>query len=55
MTLALERERQMYAIFSDDELATLSALQNRFRAHIPTVRTPKPLAFPAAARRKARS
>lgn len=55
MALALERERQMYAIFSDDELATLSALLTRFRAHIPTVRTPKPLAFPSAARRKARS
>ncbi len=55
MTLALGRERQMYAIFSDDELETLSALLKRFRAHIPTVRTPKPLAFPSSARRKARS
>jgi DNA-binding MarR family transcriptional regulator len=48
MALALERERQMYAIFSDDELKVLSALLKRFRAHIPTVRTPKPLPFPAA-------
>jgi DNA-binding MarR family transcriptional regulator len=43
MALALERERQMYSIFSDDELRTLSALLKRFRAHIPTVRAPKPL------------
>jgi DNA-binding MarR family transcriptional regulator len=50
MALALERERLMYAIFSSDELRTLSALLKRFRAHIPTVRTPKPLPFPAAAR-----
>jgi DNA-binding MarR family transcriptional regulator len=50
MTLALERERQMYAIFSDDELKTLSALLKRFRAHIPTVRTLKPLPFPPAGR-----
>jgi DNA-binding MarR family transcriptional regulator len=50
MALALERERQMYAIFSDDELATLSALLMRFRTHIPTIRTPKPLQFPVAKR-----
>jgi DNA-binding MarR family transcriptional regulator len=50
MALALERERLMYAIFSSDELRTLSALLKRFRAHIPTVRTPKPLPFPAAGR-----
>lgn len=48
MALALERERQTYAIFSDDELAMLSALLKRFHAHIPTVRTPKPVPFPAA-------
>jgi len=47
MALALERERQMYAIFSNDELATLSALLKRFRAHVLTVRTPRPLPFPA--------
>ena len=50
MALALERERQMYVIFSDDELETLSALLKRFRAHIPTVRTPKPVPFPASGR-----
>lgn len=50
MALALERERQLYAIFSDDELATLSALLKRFRAHIATVRTPKPVPFAAAGR-----
>jgi DNA-binding MarR family transcriptional regulator len=55
MALALERERQMYAIFSDAELVTLSALLKRFRAHIPTVRTPKPLPFPASGRTAARS
>jgi DNA-binding MarR family transcriptional regulator len=50
MSLALERERQMYAIFSDDELATLSALLKRFRVHIPTIRTPKPVPFPETSR-----
>ncbi len=48
MAVALERERQMYAIFSDGELQTLSELLKRFRAHIPAVRTPKPLPFPSA-------
>ena len=55
MALALERERLMYAIFSSDELRTLSALLKRFRAHIPTVRTPKPLPFPAARQRSSSS
>ena len=55
MGLALERERQMYAIFSDDELQTLSALLKRFRAHVSTVRTPKPLMFSAGSRRKAQA
>ena len=55
MALALERERRMYAIFSGDELRTLSALLKRFRAHIPTVRTPKPLPFPAASHRSSSS
>ncbi len=50
MALALERERQMYVIFSEAELQTLSELLKRFRAHIPTIRTPKPLPFPAAGR-----
>jgi DNA-binding MarR family transcriptional regulator len=46
MALALERESQMYAIFSEDELHTLSELLKRFHAHVPTVRTPKPVPFP---------
>ena len=50
MALALERERQMYAIFSDDELQMMSELLKRFRAHIPTMRTAKPLPFPASGR-----
>jgi DNA-binding MarR family transcriptional regulator len=44
MALALERERKMYAIFSAHELETLSGLLQRFRAHIPTLRTPTPVA-----------
>jgi DNA-binding MarR family transcriptional regulator len=48
MALALERERLMYAIFSEHELETLSALLKRFRAHIPTLRTPQPVPFPVA-------
>ena len=52
MAIALERERQLYSIFSDAELRTLSTLLNRFRAHVPTVRTPKPLPFPGPASRR---
>jgi DNA-binding MarR family transcriptional regulator len=48
MALALEREQRLYEVFSDAELATLSALLKRFRGHIPTVRTPKPVPFPVA-------
>jgi len=61
LALALERERRMYAIFSDAELATLSALLRRYRSHLATVQTPEPLRFPAtgsgsvAKRRKSRT
>lgn len=49
MVVALERERQVLSIFSEDEVRTLSALLKRLHTHVPEVRTPKPLPFPRAA------
>src|SRR5262249_24410959 len=45
MTVLLEREKRLMAVFSAEEVATLSALLQRLRAHVPTVRGPKPMLF----------
>ena len=54
MAVLLERERRLMAVFSAEEVATLSGLLQRLRAHVPSVRTARPAAFPprAAPRRK---
>jgi DNA-binding MarR family transcriptional regulator len=55
MTVLLEREKRLMAVFSAEEVATLSTLLQRLRAHVPSVRGPKPTPFPrraAAPRRK---
>jgi DNA-binding MarR family transcriptional regulator len=43
MMVAREREKQLLAIFSADEVESLSGLLQRLRAHVPTIRMPKPL------------
>jgi DNA-binding MarR family transcriptional regulator len=40
MSVILERERKLMAVFSVDEVATLSSLLQRLRAHVPTIREP---------------
>jgi DNA-binding MarR family transcriptional regulator len=54
MTVLLERERRLMAVFTAEEAATLSSLLQRLRAHVPTMRGPKPAPFPrhASAKRK---
>jgi DNA-binding MarR family transcriptional regulator len=55
MAVLLDRERRLMAVFSADEVAALSSLLQRLRAHVPNVRTPKLAPFPQgdpATRRK---
>ena len=55
MTVLLEREKRLTAVFSAEEVATLSNLLQRLRAHVPSVRGPIPTAVPRrapASRRK---
>jgi DNA-binding MarR family transcriptional regulator len=53
MVLAFDREKRLLAIFSAEEAEMLSVLLQRLRAHIPTVRTAKPV--PLVGRRARRA
>jgi DNA-binding MarR family transcriptional regulator len=41
MVLALQREKQLYSIFTNDEFRALSSLLQKFRAHLLAVRKPE--------------
>jgi hypothetical protein len=41
MVLALQREKQLYSILTNDELLVLSSLLQKFRSHLLAVRKPE--------------